>query len=75
MDEGDHILPPFWRTLFLGICFVPLGLGMFLTLADSSFKKAKDWVETHRDMYWTEHGGGPSVSAGNISPLHRTLEE
>ncbi len=41
--------PPFWRTLFLGICFVLLGLGVFLMLANSSFKKARDWVELHRD--------------------------
>ena len=41
--------PPFRRMLILGVCFVLLGLGVFPTLAKSSFKSAREWVELHRD--------------------------
>jgi len=51
--------PTFRRALFLGICFVLLGLGILLTLENfMSVKTASDWLEPHRDKYLMEHGGG-----------------
>jgi len=61
--------PPFRRTLFLGVCFVLLGLGVLLTLENfMSVKTARDWVEPHRDRYQMVHGGGIDWSFGSDAP-------
>jgi len=61
--------PPFRRTLFLGVCFVLMGLGVLLTLENfMSVKTARDWVEPHRDRYQMVHGGGIDWSFGSDAP-------
>jgi hypothetical protein len=51
--------PPFRQTLFLGICFVFLGLGILLTMEILfSVETAQDWIEPHRDKYMLYNGGG-----------------
>jgi len=69
--------PPFRRTLFLGVCFVLLGLGVLLTLENfMSVKTARDWVEPHRDRYQMVHGGGIDWSFGkHYLEYARTLYE
>lgn len=51
--------PPFRRNLFLGICFVLLGLAILLTMENfMRVKTAQDWVEPHRDKYLLYNGWG-----------------
>eukprot|EP00581_Thalassiosira_minuscula_P015759 CAMPEP_0183711518 /NCGR_PEP_ID=MMETSP0737-20130205/7004_1 /TAXON_ID=385413 /ORGANISM="Thalassiosira miniscula, Strain CCMP1093" /LENGTH=781 /DNA_ID=CAMNT_0025940051 /DNA_START=88 /DNA_END=2430 /DNA_ORIENTATION=+ len=61
--------PSFRRSLFLGICFVLLGLGLFLTLENvTSVKRASDWVEPHRDNDLLHRGGGIDWTFGSDAP-------
>mmetsp|Transcript_3474 Transcript_3474/g.7660 ORF Transcript_3474/g.7660 Transcript_3474/m.7660 type:complete len:673 (-) Transcript_3474:154-2172(-) len=60
---------PFRRTLFLGICFVLLGLGVLLTMENfMRVKTAQDWMEPHRDKYLLYNGGGLDWTFGSDAP-------
>ncbi|KAL9182610.1 hypothetical protein ACHAXT_013262 [Thalassiosira profunda] len=62
--------PPFRRTLFLGICFVLLGLGVLLTLENfMRVKTAQDWIEPHWDKYPMQGGNDWTFGSDAPKPL------
>jgi len=60
--------PPFRRTLFIGICFILLIVGIILTIENFMHPKTReDWIEPNRDKYVT-YGGGINWSFGYDAP-------
>ncbi|KAL7553717.1 hypothetical protein ACHAWF_017181 [Thalassiosira exigua] len=82
--EGLLLSPPFRRSLFLGTCFVLLGLGVLLTLENfTRVRTARDWIEPERDRYslydlgrgidWAFGSDAPKPNAG--ASIDRSLED
>jgi len=60
--------PPFRRTLFIGICFILLIVGVILTIENFMHPKTReDWIEPNRDQFVT-YGGGINWSFGYDAP-------
>ena len=60
--------PPFRRTLFIGICFLLLVVGVILTIENFMHPKTReDWIEPNRDKFVT-YGGGINWSFGYDAP-------
>lgn len=61
--------PPFRRSLFLGMCFVLLGLGVLLTLENfMSVKSVRDWIEPSSMMARNNGRGGIDWNFGRDAP-------